>query len=192
MNKNNFLTDLKNEYNKTNATDHLKMSGWSDIADKIGASGPFYKRIFMNYFARVSLALIALLVVFFGTYQIALAALPGEPFYPVKILSEKIIEEVNGNNQVTIDHRADEIIDLSKEQEINSQNLEQVVAEYKENVDQAKQDFEVTGESSTDFQDKLEEQHLEFERISSDNPEIEDEIGDAKEASEPEEEETDD
>ena len=192
MSNNNFLTDLKNEYRKTNATLHLKTSGWSDVAKKIDTKEPFYKRIFLSGFARVSLAVLALLIIFFGTYQIALAALPGDPFYSVKILSEKIIEETSGSNQVVIDHRADEIIDLSKEREVNGQNLEQVVAEYKENVDQAKENFEATGESNADFENKLNEQHSEFERISSDNPDIEEEIEDAKEASDTEEHDTDD
>lgn len=179
MNTNEYLNSLKKEYEKTEATLHLKSSGWEELSRQVNPIP--VKR---SYWLRNLGIVFAVFVIFLlGTYKIALAALPGDVLYPVKLLSEDLIQRASGSNQVVIDHRADEIIGLSKEQEVNSQNLDQVVTEYKDQVEQAKQNFEVRGKPSINFQNKLDEQHSEFERIGSDHPEIEDEIKDAKDAS---------
>ncbi|KKT53987.1 MAG: hypothetical protein UW47_C0012G0012 [Candidatus Woesebacteria bacterium GW2011_GWA1_44_23] len=121
-----------------------------------------------------------------------MAALPGEILYPVKLLSEEIIQKTSGSNQVIIDHRASEIIELSEKQKIDDQNLEEVVTEYRANVEQARQNLKVTGKSNEDLQNNLDEHHSEFERIGRDHPEIEDKIKEARDASDREDDETDD
>ena len=183
-----YLDSLKKEYKKTDATMHLKASGWEELSRQIDPTQARRRFSFRN----LGLVFAVFVIFLMGTYKIALAALPGEILYPVKLLSEDIIQKASGSNQVVIDNRANEIIGLSNEQEVNSQNLEIVVAEYKDNVDQARQNFEITGKSGINFQNKLDEQHSEFEQIGRDHPEIEDEIRDARDASEREEHEDDD
>lgn len=183
-----YLDSLKKEYGKTEATLHLKSSGWEELSRQINPP-----EITKSYWLRNLGIVFAVFVIFLlGTYKIALAALPGDILYPVKLLSENIIQKASGNNQVVIDHRADEIIGLSKEQKVNSQNLERVVTEYRDNVDQAKQNLKVTGKPSINFQNKLDEQHSEFDRVGHDHPEIENEIKDAKDASDRKSHNTDD
>jgi hypothetical protein len=183
-----YLDSLKSEYEKTEATLHLKESGWGELSRQMDPFRPLRH----SWLRNLSIVLAVFVIFLLGTYKIALAALPGDILYPVKLLSEKIIQEASGSNQIVIDHRASEIVGLSKEQETNSQDLEQVVTEYTENVDQAKQDLELSGKPSINFQTKLDEQHSEFERIGQEHPEIEDEIQDAKDASDREEHELDD
>jgi len=188
MNTNEYINNLKSEYEKTEATLHLKTSGWEELSHRISPN-----RIDRRIFFRNLGIVFAVFVVFvLGTYKIALAALPGDVLYPVKLLSEKIIQEASGSNQIVIDHRASEIIGLSKEQDVNNQNLERVVTEYAESVDQTKENLESTGKPSINFQTKLDEQHSEFEKIGQEHPEIEDEIKSAQEASEREDHERDD
>jgi hypothetical protein len=179
MNTDEYLNDLKKEYSKTEATWHLKVSGWEKLSRQIDPT-EIKKNHWLKNFG-IAFAVFAIFLL--GTYKMASAALPGETLYPVKLISEEIIQKVSGSNQVAIDNRANEIISLSQEQGIDNQNLEQIVADYKENVNEARQSFEVTGKSSIDFQNKLDEQHSEFEKIGKDHPDIEDEIKDAKDAS---------
>jgi len=188
MNTNEYLNSLKKEYEKTEATLHLKVSGWGELSRQIFPGGA--KRNF--WLRNLGIALAVFVIFLLGTYKIALAALPGDVLYPVKLLSEKIIQKASGSNQIVIDHRASEIIGLSKEQDVNNQNLQKVVTEYAESVDQTKENLEMTGKPSINFQTKLDEQHSEFEKIGQEHPEIEDEIKSAKEASEREDHESDD
>lgn len=174
-----YLDNLKKEYGKTEAPLHLKLAGWEQLSRQINPT-----EVKRSYWLRNLGIVFAVFMIFLmGTYKIALAALPGDFLYPVKLLSEQIIEKTSGSNQIAIDHRASEIIGLSKKQEVNSQNLEQVVTEYKQNVDQAKQNIQITGKPSINFQNKLDEQHSEFDQIGKDHPEIENEIKDARDAS---------
>jgi hypothetical protein len=175
-----YLNYLKKEYEKTQATAHLKESGWGELARRIGFLETPKKNTWLRNFA---LAFAVLLLFIFGTYQVAQAALPGDKLYPVKILSENIIRGTSGSSQVAIDHRAEEIVILSKKQEVNKESLERISIEYKEVVNQEKQQIKVSGEPDTNFRRKLDEHHQEFDKISHDNPEIGDEIKDAQEAS---------
>jgi hypothetical protein len=175
-----YLNYLKKEYGKTQATTHLKESGWGELARRIGFLETPKRNVWLRNFA---VAFAVLLLFVFGTYQVAQAALPGDKLYPVKILSEKVIRGTSGSSQVAIDHRAEEIVILSKKQEVNKESLQRISIEYKEVVDQEKQQIEVSGESDANFKRKLDEHHEEFDRISRDNPEIKDDIKDAQEAS---------
>ena len=175
-----YLKDLKEDYEKTDATWHLKMSGWNELSKRIGLlETPRRKSPFL-YFA---VGFAVLLIFLAGTIQIAQAALPGDTLYPVKILSEKFIEGTSGNNQIVIDHRAQEIVGLSNKDQINSENLKQAVTEYKISVDQAKHKSESDGKLNENLTHKLEKQHSQFEQIGREHPDIQKEIEDAKDAS---------
>lgn len=178
-----YLDNLKKDYEKTEATMHLKMMGWEELTKRIELleTHPVKPRWF-NF--AVTFALLLLFIgSLFGTYKVASAAMPGDPLYPVKLLSERIIQKASGNNQIVIDHRADEIVGLSKKEEVNTEALQQVVSEYTQSVDQAKTDLKITGKPSINFQQKLDEQHSEFDQISRDHPEMENEIKDARDVS---------
>lgn len=178
-----YLEILKKDYEKTEATMHLKMQGWSELEKRIDLISPKPARPRWFNFA-VTCALILLFAgSLFTAVATAQAALPGDVLYPVKLLSEKIVQKTSGNNQVVVDHRADEIVGLSKKDDVNKEQLQQVVIEYKQSVDQAKQDIQISGKPSINFQNQLDEQHSEFDKISRDHPDIQKEIKDAQDAS---------
>lgn len=180
---NSFLKDLKSEYKKTNATLHLRMSGWDDVAEKIGIQEPLYKRFIYSSFAKFSLAFVVVLIFFLGTYGSALASLPGDPLYSVKVLSERVIHKITGSNQVAIDHRAQEIVILAQQKEIKSQELEYASVQYAQVVSETKQEIKDTGRSNPKFEQNLKLQHQEFDRLVKDNPHVESDIKDAQDSS---------
>jgi hypothetical protein len=174
-----YLESLKKEYEKTDATLHLKLSGWEQLSrqiDPVAGKKHFWLRNLSIVFAVFAVFLI-------GTYKIALAALPGDILYPVKLLSEKIIEKTSGSNQIVIDHRAAEIIGLSNKTEVDNKSLEQVVTEYSQSVNQAEETIKTSGKPSINFQNRLDEQHTEFDRVGSEHPDIQNEIKGAQNAS---------
>lgn len=178
-----YLDSLKKDYEKTEATWHLKMSGWQELTKRIELLEPQpVKPRWFNF--AFSFALVLLFIgSLFGTYRVASAAMPGDVLYPVKLLSEKIVEKASGSNQIVIDHRADEIIGLSKKEEVNTTALKQVVTEYAQSVDQARAELKINGKPSINFQQKLDEQHSEFDRIGNDHPDMENDIKAAKDVS---------
>lgn len=175
-----YLNYLKKEYQKTEATWHLKTSGWEELGLRIGLLEVPKRNVWLRNFA---IAFAVFLIFLVGTYRIAQAALPGDPLYSVKILSEKIVSGATGSNQIVIDHRAQEIVGLSGRQEVNKEDLKQVVSEYTQSVDQAKQEIKIGGKPSINFQNTLDRQHSEFDKIGSDHPDIQSEIKDAQDAS---------
>lgn len=183
MNTKEYLTGLKSEYQKVGATRHLRVSGWEDIRRQIGFPEPRFGKIWLKNFAITFVLILLFAGSLFVAYGTVLAAMPGDPLYPVKILSEKIIQKATGNNQLTIKDRASEIVDLSKKQNIDKENLKQVVSEYKQNVLDAKEQIQISGKPSIHLQKELEDQHSEFDKLGHDNPEIQNEIKDAQEVS---------
>lgn len=178
-----YLENLKTDYEKTSATRHLRMSGWEELRARIGLLEPEYKNVWWKKYA-LAFALIVLFIGgLVGSYKIALASMPGDAFYPVKILSEKVIQNTTGDNQIVIDHRADEIIGLSKKEEIDREELKSVVIEYKTWVEETKKEIETSGEKNPEFQKKLEDNHRRFDEVSRENPDVQDEIKDAQDVS---------
>lgn len=176
----NYIKDLKSDYEKVQAPLHLKMSGWDDVAKRIGANELQRTSIWLRNFA---IGFVILLIFLGGTYKIADASTPGDFLYPVKLLSEKIIQGTSGSSQIIINHRAQEIISLSKKQSGASQELKQVVTDYKVSVNDEEKQIENMGKTDPQFQANLEKQHQEFDKIAHENPEIEKEIQDAQNAS---------
>lgn len=118
-----YLNVLKKEYERVDVTWHLKMSGWEELGKRIDILSPAPKRSLWLNFA-VAFALVLLFIgSLFGTYKVSLAAMPGNMLYPVKILSEKLVEKASGSNQVVIDNRANEIIGLSEKESVDRKSV---------------------------------------------------------------------
>lgn len=163
-----YLEFLKQKYQETEPSFHLKLYGWSQILPKLEAEP---KSIFVLRYRFAFLAIVVLIL------ALAQASMPGSPLYPIKILSETLVNKANGNNQASIDNRAAEIVTLAKQREKDSQKLESVVIEYKRAVNE-------TQKRTPEFEKRLEEHHSEFNKVVHESPEIEHEIKDAIEASE--------
>lgn len=183
MNTEEYLKNLKTEYLKVEAPLSLRASGWETLSKQIGEQPVVRKMFWFERFVFVTGIVLIVVGGFFGFYSVASAALPGDPLYPLKRLSERVVEKATGDNQIVIDHRAQEIVNLSKEKEVNAQELQQTVAEYKQVVTETKQEIKQTGQTDQHFEKKLEEQHREFDRVVREAPSVRNEIKDAQEAS---------
>ena len=65
---------------------------------------------------------------------VAQAAKPGSPLYQVKILSDNLIAKITGNQEIKIEKRAQEVIDLATGSE---EHLDEATKEYQKALDQA-------------------------------------------------------
>lgn len=175
MNEEKYLQKFKEVYLNKRATSRLSMDGWSEISAKIDG-----RRIpFMFWKKSWAVALLSVLFIAGGGfvfYTNVSAALPGDKLYPVKILSEDIVAKVTGSNQVKINNRADEIIDLSDKKKEDADSLQKVSKEYSDEVKKVKSDPEVSKEHKNELQKRLEEDNKKFTEAVKKNPEVEHDI----------------
>lgn len=141
-------------------------------------------RVWYRSFAFVAVFLALAFASMVGFYKMALASLPGSPLYPVKRQVERVVEEITGDRQPAIDSRAHEIIDLSKQNEVDNKFLEQTVQEYKQNVTEVKSEAQKSGGDDSELQQKLNEQHTQFDNVVKENPDVQETIQDAIKVSE--------
>lgn len=182
MNEEKYLQKFKEVYLNKRATPRLSMDGWSEISSKIdGVPGPFV--FWRKSWAVAFLSILLIAGGSFVFYTNVSAALPGDRLYPVKILSEDVIAKVTGSNQIKIDNRADEIIDLSDKKQEDTKDLQKVSKEYSDEVKKVKSDPEVSKEHKADLQKHLEEDNKKFTETVKKNPEIEQDIKSAIESS---------
>lgn len=182
MNEEKYLEKFKEVYLNKRATPRLSMDGWSEISAKIDGM----PSQFLFWRKSWAVALLSILLIAGGSfvfYTNVSAALPGDRLYPVKILSEDIILKVTGNNQIKINNRAGEIIDLSDEKSEDTKALQTVSKEYSEEVKKIKSDPEVSKEKKEDLQKHLEEDNKKFTETVQRNPEVEQDIKSAIESS---------
>lgn len=158
-----YLNNLKTEYLKTEPNLNFRLNGFTQIESKLENREPHGFLVFRRYALAITFVLV-FAVLSFGSFKVVEAALPGTTLYPVKILSEKIINKVSGNNQISIDNRAKEIITLTKEDKENSDEIKSTVKEYTKNVEEAPQRNEPI------FQEKLNEDNVEFKKALEESP----------------------
>lgn len=172
-----FLDKLRRGYEQTEPSVNFKLYGWQEFSAKIDAREKPVVRIF--YRLAFSLAVFLFLtVISTGVYKTALAAIPGNLFYPVKTLGETVVNKATGTNQASIDNRADEIVTMARQDGQNQKELQAVVGQYIESVQSAP----VKNEN---YQKKLEAQHRQFDQIAKDSPQIANYLKGAIEISEP-------
>lgn len=184
------LEKLKNTYQQVRPPVRLQEYGWGELYAQM--NGQTQSRSWLGW-QRFSFALFSLLIILgglFGFIKVTLAATPDQALYPVKKAIEKVIETTTGNNQVSIDNRAEEIIDLSQDKQADSTYIKETAKEYVQEVEQAKQKINDSQKDNTDeqqpskqedsqLQQKLDEHHQAFDEVIKNDPSLE---GDLKEA----------
>lgn len=178
------LDILKREYREIKLPNKLEVEGWNIVSGRLSS-----RKLGSNWskgFAFFSVSLVLAFGGLFGLYQLSLASIPGTSLYPVKILGEKVIQKATGNDQVVVDHRAEEIVNLAKQKEGDTQKLETSVIEYKRVVTDAQEKVSTSNDQKQEdtFQKSLEKQNETFHKIVQENPEVEKELKDAIEISE--------
>ncbi|QQG42997.1 MAG: hypothetical protein HYW45_02160 [Candidatus Daviesbacteria bacterium] len=170
------LDQLKQTYLQTQPSKRLVKFGWVNLKPRLVDEREeqiLFVRIPRQNFAHfVSFTVVVLIIVlgtFFGLIEVAQAALPGEPLYPLKRLSETIISTVSPTSNVAVEHRAKEVLDLSKKGKQN-QSLKRAVEEYKEAVLESRQKIAPSSSGEQEFQQRLEEQEEQFREARKSGP----------------------
>lgn len=178
MTTSEYLKKLRQKYERTEPPIRMRLYGWEEVLSKLDPD-PVRAPVFgiKLRLAFLTVLIFVLILGSLGIFTVAKAALPGTALYPVKILTENFINRVNGNNQASIDNRADEIVSLAEEKDSVSKELKSVVIEYKTLVTQNKT-------KSPEIKAKIEKQHNEFDRVARESPEVKDQIKEAIDASE--------
>lgn len=173
------LEQLKNSYLRNEPSEEFLSEGWNVVKMRLGdqegskKTSMFYKHGIM--FAGV--ILIMILGSFFGLVKVAQGALPGEPLYSVKRISEEVISVI-AKPEIKVENRAQEIIDMVEKQK-DQKKLEKTVEEYKENVEKEKEKVSKSEKGKDKLSKKLKKHEEDFEKIinkSDFNEEIEDAI----------------
>ena len=154
---------LKQEYIRTSIPPYLKTEGWQNLSTKLDSQkhSPF-----LLFFPKTAFALAALLL--FVTTAAAKAsknAVPQSTLYPVKLAAENVVAKVTGDDSQIIENRAQEIIDISENDDIK---LEEAVKRYEKTVDKSKQQSK-NEEEKKDLEEVLEEQRKRFKEAKREN-----------------------
>ncbi len=165
MDTEQYLKNLKKSYQESEVPEKLLSQGWQDLEEKINR----LEQKKQNFYFFRPVAFAALLIIFLtgsfaGLAQASQDSLPGEPLYSVKRVSENIVSTATGNNLIKIDHRAREIIGLTKKGSENKESLEKTVDEYRQEVS----DFNKSEGDSKELKTRLETHEEEFAEIRKD------------------------
>lgn len=175
-----YLTKTKKEYKKVKPTPYLQQSGWIETYQKMDDREVLTS---WSWIARLSFVTIIVLVLIGGTLGLiktANAAAPETTFYPIKLAIEVIVEKVTGSNQLALEHRVEEIVNLA-EKEGNPMVLKEVVSEYVRSVDEEKKEVEEGGneEEKQILRKKLKGHKQEFNEVVKENPSVKEEVEEA-------------
>ncbi len=120
-----------------------------------------------RFFSRPLLFVTAVLVILFGGSFVMVssvqASLPGEPLYPVKRISERVVVAVTGNYQIAIEQRAQEIVSLSEQHNQSTEKIQQVVREYEHTVLEITQETKESAKVTKELEKRLQEHEKQFE-----------------------------
>lgn len=145
--------ELKKEYLKTQTNDYLSKNGWSDLQSKLDSQKsdnliPLYTK---------GLAIAGFVLLISGAL-LTTSAKPGSPLYSLKILSDNTQAKISGNYDMTIEKRAQDVIDSQESQK----NLEKATQEYLNTLDQVQQKPK-TEDKKKELENILKEQEQKFQ-----------------------------
>lgn len=186
MTDNKLLDQLKQTYLQTQPSKRLVKFGWVNLKilllDKEQEQILFIRQNFARFMVLSITAFVVVFGSFFTLIQAAQAALPGEPLYPVKRLSETIVSTVSRSSQIEVENRASEILDISKKQN-QSEFLDKTVEEYQKAVLEKREEISPSSKQGKEFRQKLETHEEQFRAAqkSSSSRELEKAIEVAKE-----------
>src|SRR3989344_8935661 len=157
------LQNLRRQYIKTPIPAHFAQNSWLDLSSKLSSAGQIHPSHLRQ---TVILSIATILLMITAITGVAQAAKPGSPLYQVKILSDNLIAKITGNQEIKIEKRAQEVIDLATGSE---EHLDEATKEYQKALDQAKQELQKSGRQQ-EFKEVLEEQEEKFREAQEKNP----------------------
>lgn len=181
------LQKVKRDYLSITPPFEMSKNGWVDLQERLGDKKK--KKSWFILMPRLTgkLAFIILILLFLGiistsVIKAAMNSLPGGTLHPVKRLSEDVFSSVTGNQQIKVDSRAQEIIELTKEQNDNSETLKKAVDDYKETVSRVKKKMGKSNTEKKEFRSRLKEHEKEFEQAVESTSSTKEVLGRAVEA----------
>lgn len=170
-----YLEKIKKEYLKTTPSRKFEELGLNKLLSSLPDRE---KRRPLAFIARRSVAFAVILIaaIAFGMFtiiQVAQAALPGEPLYPIKRLYEDLTLNKPFQKKEKVERRAQEIIDLVNKKK-DGEALKETVRDYQETVDEVKK--ETSGKEESAFRKALQEHEEKFKDTIGNNPESKDEV----------------
>lgn len=181
-----YLEKQRSLYRSIRATPKLSFYGWNEISGKMDGGWKNKFSFLTKGWAMAFLSLV-LIVGGFVFSRSVMAALPGEPLYSVKIFSENIVTATTGDNQVKVDNRAEEIVDLVEKKSEDEDSLKKVSEEYSREVERSRERSKNSDEERKRLRENLDANHREFDEAVKRFPEAEEDIKDAIEASQEDE-----
>ena len=163
------LEKLRKEYLKTGPPIYLEHHGWQDLSAKLENRKTVDLRLLFGRGLAFTSIVILLFASIVGTAQ---AAKPGDFLYPIKLLLDEVVAKVVGKQEIKIERRGQEIIDLSSS---SSKHLEEAAREYQKALDATKQESEKSGRQQ-EFKNTLEEQEEKFREAQEKNPTSQDNL----------------
>ena len=161
------LEKLRKEYLKIKAPDYLVQNGWVDLQTRLSAQESPNRR----FFPKPALIFASVILLFFaGSLTAAQAAKPGDVLYPVKLLSDDLQAKITGKEEIKLEKRAQEFIDLSNS---SSEHLEEAARQYQKTLDESKNQAEKSGRQQ-EFRQSLEEQEEKLRQAQDNNPSSQD------------------
>lgn len=177
-----YLNKLRSIYQAVTSTPRLKYYGWKEISGRLG---DVQKPGFSFFGKKMAFVFACLIIVFLGGfsfYTSVKASMPGTLLYPVKILSEDIVVKVTNDNQIKVDNRAQEIVNLVEKRSEDTKALQKVSSEYSNEVNNILKK-EVDSQEKQHLEDHLQEDHKKFDEVVERHPEVKEDIKDAINAS---------
>lgn len=167
------LKELKKDYLLISPKASFTKDSWEVVRKELDQRE--YPALLKYAFVRYALLAIFLVLIVGGVAEASSKALPGEPLYPVKILSEHVVSKLSHGSLIKVEHRAREITDTIREKKENQEDLKQAVDSYTNAVLETKEETK-KNQKDKKFDQILKKQEEQFKEIKKDNPSSRDSI----------------
>lgn len=166
MNMEELLKKRKKDYDSIKPKKEFIEGSWFLLKEKLGEREKiaylpgifFHSKIIFS-----SLIVIIVLGGFLALEGVAQGALPEEPLYPLKRVSEDLVSKVFQNDDFKMDNRANELIELTKKK-TGEETIKKAVNAYRAEIIEKKEDLKKKGENDQKLQEKLKEHEEEFKK----------------------------
>lgn len=163
------LESLRKEYIGQPTPVYLSQDGWRGLLTQL----PGRRTTLVPILLRRALIFASIVVLLSGSLLTAAqAATPGNPLYQIKLLSEDIVVLITGRDELKIERRAQEVIDLSSD---SSEHLDEATIEYQEAIRESKPEGQESAVNQK-FKQTLEKQEEKFKKAIEKNPALKDKL----------------
>ncbi|MBI2601338.1 hypothetical protein HYW42_05310 [Candidatus Daviesbacteria bacterium] len=154
---------VKKTYLDINPPASLVEYGWQALKAELETPKPPIRSVLKFRLFLAGFAGLIFLIFSFGVVQASQKALPGDPLYPVKKVTESIEVYVSGDKHVKVGKRAEEVIQAVEDKK-DQGVVGETIKNYQDEVLKTKKDAEKSGEEQK-LKQKLESQEQQFNDV---------------------------